>query len=139
MRDREVHVALDRVATDPRLRALQPDHRPRGTRRLEAPVVGHDRLLHRRRGAHLPVACCRACWRLRSSATCHCWKVSEAGESVSVVIVIGMWAARASWLTPCTSGVAFWLLHTHTLISLLCAWVSTVCLSAALTSVPSAI
>ncbi len=45
-----------------------------------------------------------------SWATLPLLKVSEAGESVSVMVVIGMPAARASWLTRCTSGVAFWLL-----------------------------
>ena len=57
---------------------------------------------------HRPVAWCRAAWRVVSCATCHCWKESDAGDSVSVTVTIGMWAARASRLSRSISGVTFW-------------------------------
>ena len=75
---------------------------PRAPARGESALVGGE--------VTLPVAWCSAARRLLSWAFCHCSKVAEAGESVSVTVVIGMCAARASWLTRCTSGVAFWLL-----------------------------
>ena len=106
--DLDVHVAPDHAPADPRLGRPRP--RPRG-----GGAGGCDPGARRRAragwaDAHRPVARCRAPSRLLSSALCHCSKVAEAGESVSVTVVIGMCAARASWLTRCTSGVAFWLL-----------------------------
>ena len=71
--------------------------------------------------------------------TCHCSKLSDAGASVSVTVAIGMCAARASSFTRWTSGVTFWLLKTQTSILCSSAWPSTVRLSRAVTSVPSAI
>ncbi len=56
-----------------------------------------------------------------------------------MIVTIGMCSARAIAFTRWTSGVTFWLLNTHTLISRRRAWCSTVSVSFALTSVPSAI
>ena len=55
-----------------------------------------------------------------SSAACHCSKVRFAGESVSVIVATGIFSARASLLSWSISGVSFWLLKTHTLISRFC-------------------
>src|ERR1041385_2091271 len=88
--------------------------------------------------AHLPVARCSARARPSSSATCHCWKLALAGVSVSVTVAIGIFRARASSFTRCTSGVTFWLLNTQTSIRPSRTWSSPVRLSAAVTSVPSA-
>jgi len=46
----------------------------------------------------------------RSSATCHCSKLSLAGDNVSVTVAIGMPRARQIALIRWMSGVAFWLL-----------------------------
>ncbi len=39
---------------------------------------------------------------------CHCSKLSEAGDRVSVTVAIGIPCARASALNRWTCGVAFW-------------------------------
>ena len=109
--DLDVDIAPHHVAADPRLRAARArtagaacacGARARGRRRrrrCSAPCSGSSSAR-----AHLPVAWWSAASRLRSWASCHCSNVAEAGESVSVIVVIGMWAARASWLTRWTSG-----------------------------------
>ena len=76
-----------------------------------------------------PVAACSAFINPSSSAACHCWKLSLAGESVSVTVAMGIPLALAISFTRCTSGVTFWLLNTHTLISRSSACRSTVRLS----------
>jgi hypothetical protein len=58
---------------------------------------------------------------------------------VSVIAVTGIPAARASASCARTSGVAFWLLYTYTLICFLVICRSTVTLSAAAGSPPSLI
>src|SRR5579864_4522263 len=71
--------------------------------------------------------------------TCHCWKVADAGVSVSVIVVTGMPFFRAASVMRATSGVLFWLLKTQTLICFLAIWRSIVVLSDAVGSVPSLI
>ena len=66
--------------------------------------------------AQWPVAACRARISLSSSATCHCSKLSDCGESVSVTVATGMPRSCAISFTRCTSGLTFWLLYTHTAI-----------------------
>src|SRR6478736_605420 len=78
-----------------------------------------------RRG-YRPVAWWRAAARGRSCATCHCSKLEDAGESVSVTVATGMWCCLQSALIRWMSGVTFWLLNTHTAIRCSCAWRSTV-------------
>src|SRR5882757_6802004 len=87
----------------------------------------------------LPVACARAASMPCSCLTCQSWKVAVAGSSVSVTVVTGMPAALAALTCACTSGVAFWLLNTYTLISLFLIWLSMVDLFAAVGSLPSLI
>ena len=73
-------------------------------------------------------------------ATCHCSKLSPAGDSVSVTVTIGMPAAAASWLTRCTSGVTFWAVEDPDLDQVRAGPGGRPSrLSAAVTSVPSAI
>src|SRR5204862_3729548 len=65
------------------------------------------------------------------------WNDAPAGASVSVMAVTGIPADLAASTCACTSGLAFWLLYTYTLICLFLIWASMVALSAAVGSVPS--
>src|SRR6185369_8949729 len=86
---------------------------------------------------HLPVPWASACISAFSWASCQSWNVAPAGVSVSVMVVTGIPLARAASTCACTSGVAFWLLYTYTLICLPLIWASIVDLSAADGSLPS--
>ena len=96
---------------------------PRSTRadRNESAFVGH-----RSSGC----ACASAASSARSSRTCHAWNVAFAGvERLGDGRRPGCASARAASTSRCTSGVAFWLLNTNTLISWSRICASTVALS----------
>src|SRR6266568_5176716 len=98
---------------------------------------GGDGVGDETRRLHLPVASWSAAASAWSCATCQAWNVAPAGKRVSVIVVIGMFAALASSIWRWISGVAFWLLYTYTSISWVEIWWSIVALSAAVGSVPS--
>src|SRR6267142_4002639 len=58
---------------------------------------------------HRPVACASAAATASNWCDCQCWKLAEAGTSVSVTAVTGMPRLRAASVIRLTSGVLFWL------------------------------
>ncbi len=140
---RPISMSTSLHTTLPPIRACASASSTAGAPRWRAGVRSALGALPRREPAsraHLPVACAARAGRLRSCATCHCSKVAEAGESVSVTVVIGM-CARARELVDALHvrrGVLAVVDPDLDRVAV-ATWRSTVCLSAALTSVPSAI